>query len=185
MTFEAKLEEFITTLRAAYRSLRAEKRVRFGRRVAFGDLISERDDNAADYGFGEGTTCYDNVLILGNVTVGRNCWIGPNVVLDGSAPLIIGDHVDISAGVQIYTHDTVRRATSGGAHPPETSPTRIGSQVYVGPNTIICRGVTIGDGAVIGAMSFVDRDIPSGGRAWGIPARLRSPTEEGSYEPRG
>jgi acetyltransferase-like isoleucine patch superfamily enzyme len=49
-----------------------------------------------------------------DVTVGKNCWIGPNVILDGSGGgLFIGDYVDISAGVHIYTHDTVKRAISG------------------------------------------------------------------------
>jgi acetyltransferase-like isoleucine patch superfamily enzyme len=35
-------------------------------------------------------------------------------------------------------------------------------------------GVTIGDGAVIGAMSFVNRDVPAGARAWGTPAQMKS-----------
>lgn len=166
------LDEFIAQLRAAYRHLQARKREEFRRHVAFGDLISERAEIAAAYGFGDGTTCYDNVLILGDVTVGRHSWIGPNVILDGQGGLVIGDYVSVSAGVQIYTHDTVAWSTSRGAQPMVKSPTRIGSGVYIGPNSVIERGVTIGDGAVIGAMSFVNADVPAGARAWGVPARL-------------
>jgi acetyltransferase-like isoleucine patch superfamily enzyme len=166
------VEDFIAQLRAAYRVLQAAKRDAFNRRVSFGDLISERTENAAAYGFGDGTTCYDNVLVLGDVKVGRNGWIGPNVILDGQGGLEIGDYVSISAGVQIYTHDTVAWSTSRGAEPMALSPTRIGSGVYIGPNTIIQRGVEIGDGAVIGAMSFVNVDIPAGMDAWGVPARI-------------
>ena len=54
-----------------------------------------------------GTSCYNNVLIIGDVKVGKNTWIGPNVILDGSGGLEIGDFVSISAGVQIYTHDSL------------------------------------------------------------------------------
>ena len=89
-------------------------RRRWQRRVPLGDLMTDRWEIARDYGFGEGTSCYDNVLILGDVQVGAHCWIGPNVILDGSGGLTIGDHCAISAGVQIYSHDTVARYTSMG-----------------------------------------------------------------------
>ena len=151
--------------------LRREKREQYRRHVSVGDLLTDRWEIARDYGFGEGTSCYDNVLILGNVTVGRNCWIGPNVILDGSGgELSIGDYVDISAGVHIYTHHTVRRTLSGGVAPVEYAPTRIGSRVYIGPQSIIQKGITIGDSVVIGAMSLVNRDVSSNTKVWGIPA---------------
>jgi acetyltransferase-like isoleucine patch superfamily enzyme len=149
-----------------------EKRRVFNRRVPFGDLITERDDNARQAGLGAGSTMYDNCLVLGAIKGGRHVWVGPNTVLDGSGGLEIGDYVSISAGVQIYTHDTVEWATTGGAAGPAKAPVKIGSRVYIGPNSVIQKGVTIGDGAVIGAMSFVNRDIPAGARAWGSPARI-------------
>lgn len=169
----------LRNLRRLYRTLRSRMKSRHDRHVALGDLCTDRWETARFLGFGEGTSCYDNVLILGEVRVGGHTWIGPNVVLDGSGGLDIGDYCSISAGVQIYTHHTVAWATSLGQRPPERRPTRIGSGVYIGPNTIIAMGVTIGDRAVIGAISFVDRDIPAGARAWGVPARIRSPAETG------
>ena len=166
------MEEFIAQLRAAYRFLQARKRREFNRHVPFGDLVSERAENAAAYGFGEGTTCYDNVIILGDVKVGRHTWIGPNVILDGRGGLEIGDYVSVSAGVQIYTHDSVAWSLSLGAKPMPLSPTRIGSGAYLGPNAVIQRGVTIGERAIIGAVSYVDIDVPAGMKAWGVPARI-------------
>lgn len=164
----------IDDLRAMRQRLHAEKRRDFNRRVSLGDLVTDRKENAREMGFGEGTTCYDNVLILGAVTVGRNTWIGPNVILDGSGgPLVIGDFCSISAGVQIYTHNTVDWSTSLGEKPIAKAPTRIGNGVYLGPNTVVAMGVTIGDKAVVGALSLVNDDIPAGARAWGTPARIR------------
>ena len=95
------------------------------------------------------------------------------MILDGQGGLSIGDHCDISAGAQIYTHHTVARSLSGGVAAIEQAPVKIGSCVYIGPQCVIEKGVTIGDRVVIGAMSLVNRDIPSGVRVWGVPATLR------------
>lgn len=54
----------------------------------------------------------------------------------------------------------------------ERAPTRIGSGVYIGPNAVVQMGVTIGDRSVVGALAFVNSDIPAGSMAYGIPARL-------------
>ena len=99
--------KLLTDLHELLADLARQMRERHGRHVSVGDLLTDRWELASRLGFGEGTSCYDNVLILGSVSVGRNCWIGPNVVLDGTGDLTIGDNVDISAGAQIYTHDTV------------------------------------------------------------------------------
>jgi acetyltransferase-like isoleucine patch superfamily enzyme len=165
--------EYRQPVRDLIRDLGREKREKVRRHVPVGDLLTDRWETARDYGFGEGTSCYDNVLILGDVKVGKHCWIGPNVILDGQGGLTIGDHCDISAGAQIYTHHTVARCLSGGVAPIEQAPVKIGSRVHIGPQCVIEKGVTIGDGVVIGAMSLVNRDIPSGARAWGIPATLK------------
>jgi acetyltransferase-like isoleucine patch superfamily enzyme len=135
-------------------------------------LLTDRWENARACGFGEGSSMYDSALVLGQVTVGRHVWIGPGVVLDGSGGLVIGDYVSISAGVQIYSHHTVQWAVSHGTAATDLAPTRIGSGVYIGPNTVIEMGSSIGDGSVIGAMSLVRGDIPAGSKAWGSPARI-------------
>jgi len=101
-----------------------------------------------------------------------NTWIGPFTILDGSGGLTIGDYCSISAGVQIYTHDTVQWAISGGKYEAERSAVKIGSRCYIGPNVIISKGVTIGDGCVIGACSLVNCDIPSDSKAWGVPVKI-------------
>ncbi|MBU1419943.1 MAG: acyltransferase [Proteobacteria bacterium] len=165
-------EKLLNQIKILYNSLSKQMRQRFNRHVSFGDLITDRYETARRYGFAEGVSCYDNVLIIGDVKVAHNTWIGPNVILDGGGGLEIGSYCSISAGVQIYTHDTVKWATSQGKQSSEAAPVKIGSGVYIGPQSVIQKGVTIGDEAIIGAMSFVNRDIPPGMRAWGIPARI-------------
>lgn len=146
---------------------------RWQRRLPIGDLLTDRWEVARQYGFGEGTSCYDNVQVYGDVKVGKNTWIGPNVILDGSGGLTIGDNCSISAGVQIYTHHTVRWANSLGKEAYEHRPTHIGSGVYIGPSAVIQMGVTVGERATIGALSLVNHSVAAGAKAYGAPARMR------------
>jgi len=154
-------------LKVHLQKLRSEMKVKHNRHVSIQVLLSNRVETAKFYGFGDGTSCYNNVLILGDVKVGKNTWIGPNVILDGSGGLTIGDFVSISAGVQIYTHHTVDWSNSFGKNPINSKTTIIGSGVYLGPNSIIQMGIHIGDKAVVGAMSFVNKNIPKERRWYG------------------
>lgn len=144
---------------------------KYNRSLPLGDMIVDRWDKAKLLGFGEGTSIYDSSIVLGEVKVGKDTWIGPNTILDGSGGgLTVGSNCSISAGVQIYTHDTVRKSLSGGKADIEKASTNIGSDCYIGPNTIIVKGVKIGDRVVVGANSLVLNDIPSDSKAFGTPA---------------
>src|SRR5690606_26156020 len=111
----------------------------------------------------------------GDVRVGRNVWIGPFTLLDGSGGLEIGDGCNISAGCQIYSHDSIARCVTGGAAPLERERVTIGSGTYLGPNVVVAKGVRIGSGCVIGANSLVLADVPDGCMAVGSPSRNLGP----------
>jgi acetyltransferase-like isoleucine patch superfamily enzyme len=142
------------------------------RTLPFADYLVDRWEKARLLEFGEGSSIYDSSLVIGNVKVGEHTWIGPFTLLDGSGGLEIGSYCSISAGVQIYTHDTVKWAISGGQAEPERAPTKIGSKCYIGPNTIISRGVTVGSKCIIGANSLVLEDIPANSKAAGSPCKI-------------
>lgn len=166
------MSSLLEQLRAFWAARRAEVDAKWRRTLPFGEYVVDRWEKARALGFGEGTSIYDSSVVLGDVKVGANTWVGPFTVLDGSGGLVIGDHCSISAGVQIYSHDSVRWAVSGGKHEVERAPTRIGSRCYIGPNAIIAKGVTIGDGCIIGANSLVLADVPAGSKALGSPCRV-------------
>ena len=107
----------LNRLREFWRARRGEVDAKFSRTLPFGDYVVDRWEKARLLGFGEGTSIYDSALVLGDVSVGENTWIGPGTILDGTGGLSIGSFCSISAGVQIYTHDTVAWATSGGVEP--------------------------------------------------------------------
>jgi len=159
-------------LQAFWRKRRAEVNEKFARTLPFGDYVVDRWEKAQLLGFGEGTSIYDSTLVIGSVVVGAKTWIGPFCVLDGSGGLSIGSNCSISAGVQIYSHDTVNWAVSGGAAPYEHSATSIGDCCYLGPNVVVGRGVSIGNGCVVGANSLVLQDLPPNSKAAGSPCRI-------------
>lgn len=144
----------------------------FNRSIPFADLVFDRWEKAKSLGFGEGSSIYDSSYVFGAVSVGKFTWIGPNTILDGSGGLSIGSNCSISAGVQIYSHDTVKWAISGGVAPYEYGSVVIGNNCYLGPNAIISLGVTLGDGCIVGANSFVNKSYPSNSKIAGSPARL-------------
>ena len=168
----ASPEVFADMLRAFYQSTDEQLRARFNRSLSFQDGTFDRWERARRLGFGAGASIYNSALVYGDVTVGEQTWIGPYTLLDGSGgPVRIGAYCSISAGVQIYSHDTVLWALSGGSAAKRAGAVSIGDCVYVGPQSIIGLGVDVGRQAVIGANSFVNRPVAPRCVVAGNPAR--------------
>lgn len=167
-----ELERLLKEVQEIHVALREEIRGKWQRSLPFEEELFDRWERARSLGFGEGSSVYQQSYIYGDVKVGANTWIGPLTILDGTGGLTIGDNCSISAGVQIYTHDTVRWALSGGKAKYEYAPVRIESCCHIGAQAVIIKGVTIGDRSIIGALSFVNRNIPPCSVAVGIPARV-------------
>lgn len=110
------------------------------------------------------------------VTVGENCRL--YIKSWGSEPFLIsmGDNVTITSGVKLITHDgsTCLVKNNKGKRYQRFAPIKIGSNVFIGVNSIIMPGVTIGSNVVIGAGSVVTKDIPDDSVAIGVPAKVVS-----------
>jgi len=118
---------------------------------------------------GKGTFLHPNKVQLGEgVQIGRDAYF----VAQGG--IEIGDHCILSRGVTIRTqdHDYESDAVPFGSD-QTYGPDQIGTAVWIGMNATIMPGVKIGDGAVIGYQSVVTSDIPAGGIAVGIPAKVK------------
>jgi acetyltransferase-like isoleucine patch superfamily enzyme len=162
-------------LRKSLEALYAEQEARLGelydRSLPFQDGFFDRWERARRLGFADKASIYNSALVFGAVSVGEGTWIGPYVILDGSAGLTIGAYCSISAGVQIYTHDTVAWALTGGKAERALGAVSVGDHCYIGSQSIIAAGVTVGPQSVIAANSFVNRDVPSRTIVGGSPAR--------------
>lgn len=121
-------------------------------------------DFHCDYGF--------NIHTYGLTVINYNC-----VILDTS-PVHIGAGAFIAPGVCLscagHSIDAGQRSEGIGTSRPIT----LEENVWIGANAVICGGVTIGKGAVIGAGSVVTHDIPAGMVAAGVPCRPIRPVTE-------
>jgi acetyltransferase-like isoleucine patch superfamily enzyme len=88
--------------------------------------------------------------------IGWGCFIHAGVGVD------IGERVEIGGGTFIYSVSTIDG---------KRGQVVIGDYAKIGANSVIMPGVTIGEGAVVGAMSFVNKDVPAGCTVVGVPAR--------------
>lgn len=110
--------------------------------------------------------------------VGKDIFVGDNVRIDtGHSDLIyIGDHAHITGGCRLLCHQrdlrNYRKGDDAAALPYRLGEIHIGKGVMIGMESLIMPGVTIGEGAVIGAFSLVTKDIPSWTIATGRPAKV-------------
>lgn len=166
-------DQFYTNLTSVYKKRRDEIKKKWDRVLPFNELIADRWEKAQFLHGLSGSSIYDNSYIFGKVSIGKNTWIGPYTILDGSGgKLSIGNFCSISSGVQIYTHNTVEWALTGGKSEHEKKSVRIGDNCYIGPNSIISMGVSIGKCSVIGSLSFVNSKIFPYSIAFGSPAKI-------------
>lgn len=134
--------------------------------------------------------------------VGENCYVEPplhanwgchthfgkNVYANFNLTLV--DDTDIFVGDSVMFGPNVTVATAG--HPIDPAlrlkvgqfniPVHIGNNVWIGANSVILPGITIGDNSVIGAGSIVTKDIPENVVAAGNPCRVLRPISERDKE---
>lgn len=105
--------------------------------------------------------------------IGARCKISSHTfICEG---VTIHDEAFIGHGV-MFTNDKYPRATTEDGRPQgatdwQVEPTRVGRRASIGSNATILCGISIGDGAIIGAGAVVTRDVAPGDVVAGVPAR--------------
>jgi acetyltransferase-like isoleucine patch superfamily enzyme len=114
------------------------------------------------------------------VRIGPGCQIVTRVRDFGSEPWLIeiGARVNIAEGVVFVNHDgpsrNFRDRLPGSSYYGNGfAPIRIQDNCFIGLNSVLMPGITIGEGSIVGAMSLVNRDVPPGTVVAGVPARAR------------
>ncbi len=104
-----------------------------------------------DVTIGKGSQVIGGAVINIGSTIGQNCIINTGCTVDHHN--IIGDHCHVAPGVNLAGNVT------------------IGTGSFIGIGATVLPGVTIGDGVTVGAGAVVNRNIPDGATAVGVPAR--------------
>jgi acetyltransferase-like isoleucine patch superfamily enzyme/dTDP-4-dehydrorhamnose 3,5-epimerase-like enzyme len=146
-------------------------------------MIHETADVRTDQ-IGPETRIWQYCVLMEGVKIGGNCNICANVLIEGD--VIIGNNVTIKSGVQLwnglviednvfigpnatFTNDIFPRSK---IYPTSFLKTVIKNGASVGANATILPGLSIGEGAMIGAGAVVTRDVPSNAIVLGNPARI-------------
>ncbi len=110
-----------------------------------------------------------------NIEIGDNFYAGWNLTILDSAKVIIGNNVKIGPNCNIFTEDFSHITTERRENKAVALPITIGDDVYIGGNGTILQGVSIGDGAIIGAGSIVTKSVPAHSVCQGAPAKVVTP----------
>ena len=133
---------------------------------------------------GDGVTLSGPIMITGmgprgvpELVLGDGAWVGHATAFQVAGRIEIGERAAIAAFCYIADNDAHARAFGSrlrGDPPPsdEVRPVRVGKAAWIGRGSIILKGVTIGDGAIVAAGSVVTTDVPPFCVAMGNPARV-------------
>lgn len=141
---------------------------------------------------GEGTSLLEPIRFhYGcHTSIGHDCFMNFNFTVQDDARVTIGSHCCFGPNVTLVTplHPMLPEERRGIVCKDGeerflcyAKPIVIGDDCWFGANVVVCPGVTIGNGCVIGAGSVVTKDIPDRTFAAGVPAKvIREITEEDS-----
>ena len=112
---------------------------------------------------------YSNIILHKNADVNDGC------LLLAYDKIVIGENTAIAYRTSILTSADPNGPYNAlsALYPAIKAPVIIGKDVWVGANSTILPGVTIGDYSVVAAGSVVTKDVPSGVLVAGVPAEIK------------
>jgi serine acetyltransferase len=138
-------------------------------RLILGDGVTVNTDRWANW-LGSSGSMMLSVEDGATLELKRGCGVSASQIIANTG-IEIGEDALIGAGCLICDSD-MHEVPLGSGKPVAMAPIRIGRRAFIGARCIILKGVTVGEGAVVGAGSVVTRDIPPHVVASGNPAKV-------------
>ncbi len=130
----------------------------------------------------------NNQVIVGGIefpdselSLGKRTIVMENSILNPTRPLRVGDDTGIGGKCSIFTHGSWQNQLEG--YPVTFAPVTLGKNVWIPWDVFIMPGITIGDDATIGAGALVNKDIPPGALAAGVPIKILKTKEQRGGRP--
>ena len=142
--------------------------------VRFGPLSSKIKCGilrSMDFKIGKGTTIVSPMTVLGNIQIGDNCWINRGFTVHGDGNVIIGNNCDIAPDVVFLTGGHAIGSKERRAGEGEVYTIEIGDGSWIGSRATILGNTRIGHSCVIAACACVVHDVPDDTLVGGVPAR--------------
>jgi acetyltransferase-like isoleucine patch superfamily enzyme len=124
------------------------------------------------------------------LTIGNRVDLGHEVSFVVNKEIIIEDDVNIATGVRFmdsdaHPRDAAARVADLPPSPEEIKPVRICRYSWIGQSSLILKGVTVGEGAIVGVNSVVVADVPAYSVVMGNPARvvMKNTQKQGDPQP--
>ena len=129
--------------------------------------------NSVDgFNIGEGTRIVGPIECTGTLKIGRNCWVGKNLKVNGNGYVTIGDNCDIAPEVTFQTggHEIGDSSRRGGRG--IICSQKVGNGVWIGGRSTIIGNTTIGDSCVVAGCACVVHDVEPNVLVGGVPAKI-------------
>jgi acetyltransferase-like isoleucine patch superfamily enzyme len=95
--------------------------------------------------------------------LGKKTDIGAFTYINAKYGVVIGDNVEIGSHCSIYSMSTIDN---------KTGKVVLGKNCRIGSHSVVMPGVTVGENAIVGAFSFVNKDITANSIAYGVPVKV-------------
>lgn len=133
---------------------------------------------------GRGTFVHPSAVLIGDVTIGRHCYIGPGASLRGDFGRVgVGDGANVQDNCVLHCfpeRDVIVEENAHIGHGAVLHGCRIQKNCYVGMLTVVMDDVDVGEESVVGANSFLPKGIvfPSRSMIIGSPAKVTRPLSD-------
>jgi len=107
---------------------------------------------------------------VSGLNLGYKTDIGAFSYINAKYGVTIEEYVQIGSHCSIYSVSTIDE---------KNGPVRLKKGCRLGSHSVVMPGVTVGENAVIGAFSFVNKDIPDGAVAYGVPVKIAAMSIKG------
>ena len=128
--------------------------------------------NKIGFEIGENTKIVGPIFCSGKLKIGENCWIGKNLKVNGNGNVVIGSNCDIAPEVTFQTGGHLIGSMERRAGKGMIFSQTVGDGSWIGGRVTILNNTKIGKSCVVAGCACVTKDVPDNSLVGGVPAKI-------------